>query len=137
MDSSSALQFNGGLCKTILVLIFCPLFKPNNIMKWNRNNWFPLRFKYYNAKEEHNFYFQGPHSYGVRTFFTWSISELLSFFWPTSNWLWQVMWNKNYWWHHSTLSTSLVTSVNVSWLRPRTPEVRSENYTWLTHLPQL
>ena len=35
-----------------------------------------------------------------------------------SNWLLQVMWHKNYWWHHRTLSTrtddstSLVTSVN-------------------------
>ena len=54
-----------------------------------------------------------------------------------SNWLWQIMWHKNYWWHHSTLltrlndSTSLVTSVKVSWLRPRSPKVRFENYIWL------
>ena len=50
-----------------------------------------------------------------------------------SNWLLQVMWHKNYWWHHSMLSTrtndstSLVTSVKVSWLRRRTPKVRFEN----------
>ena len=62
---------------------------------------------------------------------------------PNYNWLWQVMWHKNYWWHHSMLSTrpndstSLVTSVKVSWLRPRAPEVSFENYAWLTHLPQL
>ena len=62
-----------------------------------------------------------------------------------SNWLWQVMWHNNYWWHHSTLSrrlndsTSLVTSVKASWLLPRTPEVHFENYTWfwITHLLQL
>ena len=59
------------------------------------------------------------------------------------DWLWQVMWHKNYWWHHSMLSTrpndstSLVTSVKVSWLRPRAPEVSFENDAWLTHLPQL
>ena len=87
------------------------------------------------------FHFQGPHSYGVRTFFSWIIcpwafSELLGFFSPSSNWLGQVMWHKKYWWHHSTLSTrphsstSLVTSVKVSWLRPRTPKVSFENYTW-------
>jgi len=29
-------------------------------------------------------------------------------------WLLQVTWNKNYWWHHSTLSTSIVKSVKAS-----------------------
>ena len=59
------------------------------------------------------------------------------------NWLWQVMWHRNYRWHHSTLSTrpkdstSLVTSVKVSWLRPRAPKLCFENHAWLTHLSQL
>ena len=66
-----------------------------------------------------------------------SASELyLSFFSPSSNWLGQVMWHKKYWWHHSVLSTrphsstSLVTSVNVSFCRLRPPEVSFEYYTW-------
>ena len=65
------------------------------------------------------------------TLLLWNLS-----FWPNSNWLWQDLWNKNYWWHHSMLSTRppnstiLVTSVKVSWLRSRTPEVSFENYTW-------
>ena len=81
--------------------------------------------------------FQGPPSYGVRTFFSRSICELfLSFLSPSSNWLGQVMWHKNYWWHHSALSTrphsstSLVTSVKVSFHRPKPPEVSFEYYTW-------
>ena len=59
------------------------------------------------------------------------------------NWFWQVIWHTNYWWHHGKLSTrpndsaSLVISIKVSWLLPRTPEVCFEKYTWLTHLPQL
>ena len=63
------------------------------------------------------------------------LEHLLLSFWPSSNWLGQVMWHKKYWWHHSVLSTrphsstSLVTSVKVSWLRPRTPEVSFEYYT--------
>ena len=45
---------------------------------------------------------------------------------PSSNWLLQVMWHKNYWWHHSKLSTRpndstrLVTSVKASFCRPQT-----------------
>ena len=60
----------------------------------------------------------------------------LSFLSHSSNWLGQVMWHEKYWWHHSALSTrphsstSLVTSVKVSWVRPRTPEVSFENFTW-------
>ena len=38
------------------------------------------------------------------------------------NWLWHVMWHKNYWWHHSTLSRRknalIITPVKVLWLRP-------------------
>ena len=65
-----------------------------------------------------------------------SASELFLSFWHSSYWLRQVIWHKKYWWHHRALSTrphsstSLVTSVKVSWLRPRTPEVSFKYYTW-------
>ena len=83
-------------------------------------------------------YFQDPHSYRVWTSVhhmsvTLSLSLYL-FQFLHSNWLLQVMWHKNYWWHHSTLSTrpndstTLVTSVKVSWLQPRAPEVSFENW---------
>ena len=94
--------------------------------------------------------FQGPQSYGVWAFSIWSISLsiLLSLsFRP--NELNLIGCDMSCYiriiWHHSTLTTrtnnlrSLVTSVKVSWLRPRTAKVLFENYTWywLTQLPQL
>ena len=78
------------------------------------------------------YYFQASHSYGA-----WGFLESLICMYtclnlmrrPNSDWFWQVTWHKYYWWHHSTLSTRpndstlLVTSVKVSFRRPRTEQV--------------
>ena len=54
--------------------------------------------------------FQASHSYGVEASESRSSDYLFICIIylprrPNSDWLWQVMWHKNYWWHHSTLST--------------------------------
>ena len=55
----------------------------------------------------HNF--QASHSYGVEASESHSSDYLYNCLYltqrPNSDWLWQVMWHKNYLWHHSTLST--------------------------------